>query len=58
MTSLTAYAFPTTVSLMNYNSVILAGCVTLTTIWWFVHGRTKYPGPKLAKLYIDGVEPK
>jgi len=41
---------------MNWNSVILVGCIILTTVWWFVHGVRKYPGPKLAGLYIDGVE--
>jgi len=35
---------------MNYNSVILAGVVTLTTIWWFVHARTKYEGPNVGKM--------
>lgn len=53
-----AYINPTTVQLMNYNSVILVGCVALTAIWWVIHGMTKYPGPKLAQLYLDGVEPK
>jgi choline transport protein len=53
-----AYANPTTVQLMNYNSVILVGCVVLTAIWWFIHGSTKYPGPKVAHLYLDGIEPK
>ena len=51
-----AYAMPTTVQAMNYNSVILVGVLVLTAIWWFIHGFTKYPGPKLASLYIDGVE--
>lgn len=35
------------------NSVILAGCVLLTVFWWFAHGIRKYPGPKLASLYIE-----
>ena len=39
---------------MNYNSVILVGVVIITTIWWFAHARRKYPGPKLAGIYIDG----
>ena len=45
---------------MNYNSVILVGVLFLTTIWWFIHGRSKYPGPKLAAMYkyVEGVEVK
>ena len=39
---------------MNYNCVILIGVVVLTTVWWFVHARRKYPGPKLNNLYVDG----
>lgn len=42
------YALPVAVETMNYNSVILAGVLVLTTLWWFVHGLRKYPGPKLA----------
>ncbi|CAK3985844.1 Choline transport [Lecanosticta acicola] len=49
------YAYPVTVSGMNYNSVILVGVVVLTIFWWIVHGLRKYPGPKLAQLYIEGV---
>lgn len=37
------------------NSVILVGVVVLTVFWWCVHGLRKYPGPKLAQLYIEGV---
>ena len=40
---------------MNYNSVILVGVLALTTIWWFIHARTKYPGPKMARLYLEGM---
>jgi choline transport protein len=44
---------------MNYNSVILVGVLFLTTVWWFIHGRSNYPGPKLANIYlISGVDPK
>jgi len=39
---------------MSYNSVILVGVVILTTVWWFVWAKRKYPGPKLANLYVDG----
>ena len=49
-----AYVYPTTESTMNYNSVILVGVVLLTTAWWFIHGRSKYPGPKLSHLYVNG----
>ena len=40
---------------MNYNSVILVGVLFLTTFWWFVRARTKYPGPKMARLYHGGM---
>ena len=39
---------------MNYNSVILVGILFLTTVWWFVHARRNYPGPALAKMYLEG----
>ena len=39
---------------MNYNSVILVGVLLLTIVWWFIHARSKYPGPKLSNLYVDG----
>lgn len=45
------FAYPVTIELMNWNSVILTGCVLLTALWWVVHGIKKYPGPKLAQLY-------
>lgn len=41
------YSLPVAVSTMNYNSVILAGVTFIATAWWFVHGRSNYPGPKL-----------
>lgn len=46
---------PVDVPTMNYNSVILVGCLFLTTVWWFIHGLRKYPGPKLAGMYIEGI---
>lgn len=49
------YAYPVTVSLMNYNSVILVGVLVITVFWWLVHGIRKYPGPKLASIYIEGI---
>ena len=45
------YALPTTVSSMNYNSVILVSIIVLITFWWLVHGLRNYPGPKLEKIY-------
>jgi hypothetical protein len=44
------------IGLMNWNSVILVGIVVLTAFWWIVHGMRKYPGPKLASIYIEGVQ--
>jgi len=41
------YSMPAAVATMNYNSVVLVGVAALTAIWWFVHGSTKYEGPKL-----------
>jgi hypothetical protein len=38
---------------MNYNSVILAGVVALTGIWWFAFGMKNYPGPKIYMLHTD-----
>ncbi|KAJ7936905.1 choline transport protein [Mycena leptocephala] len=48
------YALPATVPAMNYNSVILVGCVALTMFWWIIHGRTQYPGPRLPHLDAVG----
>ncbi|KAJ7802584.1 choline transport protein [Mycena olivaceomarginata] len=48
------YALPATVPAMNYNSVILIGCVALTRFWWIIHGRTLYPGPCLPHLDAAG----
>ncbi|KAI0126580.1 amino acid/polyamine transporter I [Xylariales sp. AK1849] len=46
------YVMPTDVDTMNYNSVIIVGVVALSAIWWFVHARRNYPGPKVMHLYI------
>ncbi|KAK3495480.1 amino acid permease-domain-containing protein [Neurospora crassa] len=48
------YDYPTTTESMNYNSVILVGVVALTALWWVVHARRKYPGPRVMALYIHG----
>ena len=32
---------------MNYNSVILAGVLFLTTFWWLVHAMRHYDGPNV-----------
>jgi choline transport protein len=53
-----ASGLPTTVSTMNYNSVILVGVLFITTVWWIIHGFKNYPGPKLVGLYLDGVDAK
>lgn len=44
------YGLPATVPTMNYNSVILVGCLFITACWWMVHGRRTYEGPKLPKM--------
>jgi choline transport protein len=43
---------PVDVSLMNWNSVILVGTLALTGLWWLIHARKNYPGPKVMALYI------
>ncbi|KAJ6506855.1 choline transport protein [Mycena sanguinolenta] len=48
------YGLPATVQAMNYNSVILVGCVVLTAFWWVVHGWRNYPGPRLPHLDAAG----
>jgi choline transport protein len=50
-----AAALPVTESTMNYNSVILAGVVVLTGVWWVVHGMRNYAGPKITLLYTEGI---
>ncbi|EJT68790.1 hypothetical protein GGTG_13641 [Gaeumannomyces tritici R3-111a-1] len=46
------YLVPTTAESMNYSSVILVGTVMVTGIWWLIHARENYPGPKVLQLYI------
>jgi len=46
------YSLPVAVPTMNYNSVILAGVTFLATVWWFVHARSKYLGPKLGGFIV------
>jgi choline transport protein len=45
---------PVAIEFMNWNSVILVGTVFITALWWFVHAREHYPGPKVMSLYIPG----
>jgi len=47
-----AYVMPVAVEVMNWNSVILVGTVVLTTLWWIIHARKNYPGPKLMELFL------
>ncbi|PSR82146.1 amino acid permease-domain-containing protein [Coniella lustricola] len=46
------YTVPTTKTTMNYNSVIIVSILMLSTMWWILHGRRNYPGPKVMHLYI------
>jgi len=46
------YALPVATATMNYNCVILVGVTFLTTVWWFIHGARKYPGPKLGGFVV------
>jgi hypothetical protein len=39
---------------MNYNCVILAGVLLITTVWWLIHARKHYPGPILCDLNKQG----
>lgn len=39
---------PVTAQNMNYTSVITVGLMTLTTLWWFVRGKTDYRGPRFS----------
>ncbi|KAJ6602086.1 hypothetical protein DFH09DRAFT_1481333 [Mycena vulgaris] len=48
------YALPATVPTVDHNSVILVGCVVLTTFWWIIHGGTQYPVPRLPHLDAVG----
>jgi hypothetical protein len=53
------FVYPVEISLMNWNSVILAGTVFITAVWWVIHAKRNYPGPRVMSLYIhtDGVTP-
>ncbi|KAJ3821735.1 choline transport protein [Lentinula raphanica] len=55
----TLYCFPyflpvEQASEMNYNSVILVGLVVLTVLWWFVHGKGRYPGTHVPNSDLIG----
>lgn len=44
------------ISLMNWNSVILVGILVVVSFWWLAYGKRKYPGPKIAGLYLEGMD--
>ncbi|KFA46122.1 hypothetical protein S40293_03779 [Stachybotrys chartarum IBT 40293] len=49
-------AMPFDSTTMNYNCVILAGVVFITSAWWFLHAAKHYPGPNFGSLYSsDGL---
>ncbi|KAH3900893.1 uncharacterized protein SCDLUD_002352 [Saccharomycodes ludwigii] len=41
------YTLPVVADEMNYTSVMTCGLALLVTIWWFIHGRKNYSGPKI-----------
>ena len=41
------YSLPTSPQSMNYTSVITCGLIGLVGVWWMVHGRGKYLGPRV-----------
>ncbi|KAH7328762.1 amino acid/polyamine transporter I [Stachybotrys elegans] len=45
-------ALPFDSTTMNYNCVILAGVLIITTVWWFLHATKHYPGPIFNDLYL------
>lgn len=43
---------------MNYAVVILAFVMLLATVYWFIHGRTYYVGPRVtAHVHNGGIVP-
>lgn len=38
--------------MMNWNSAILVSTIGVTTLWWLVHAKRNYPGPKVLGLYV------
>ena len=45
-------ALPFDSTTMNYNCVILAGVIVITTAWWLIHAKKHYPGPVFNELYM------
>lgn len=45
------YSMPATVKSMNYTSVMVCGLSVLFGIWWLIHGRKTYKGPRMIGLY-------
>ncbi|EMD96311.1 hypothetical protein COCC4DRAFT_55832 [Bipolaris maydis ATCC 48331] len=40
------YSLPTTAEAMNYTSVIISGLAVVVGLWWMLHGRRHYQGPR------------
>ena len=43
------FVMPLDAATMNYTSVIVSGFIVFITVWWFIHGRGNYQGPKYFK---------
>lgn len=39
---------------MNYAVVILAFVMLVALVYWYIHGRTYYTGPRITAHIIDG----
>ena len=39
---------------MNYAVVILAFVMIVATVYWYIHGKTHYTGPRVTATLVDG----